>query len=148
MTKTDSQVEIRSHRFGNLTLCAGDVIAFERPLLGLESNRRYALLELSEFEPFLWLQSIDEGDVCVAIADPWKFYHDYNPEFDPEMLADIGVEEQDEVAVYCIVCSGSNGLTMNLAAPLLLHLSKRSAGQMVLQNGDYPLDAPLRRPAC
>ena len=146
-TRPRSQ-QVNSSRFGPLSVQECDVIRFERPLLGLEESRDFVILHLKEYEPFLWLQSLDQGEMCFALADPWKFYQDYQPKFEQNTLDELGLCEEDEVAVYCVVGPSSEGLSLNLAAPIILHQARRIAAQVVLDDGQHSLAAPLRGTSC
>lgn len=139
---------IQSLRFGEIELDSETVIRFQQPLYGLENSRRFALLELQEYEPFLWLQSLDEAAVCLALVDPWLFFQNYRPRFEHQDLEELQLEEDAEVAVYCVVAPGAepSSLTANLAAPIVFHPLRRQARQLVLE-GEYPLEAPLKEAA-
>jgi flagellar assembly factor FliW len=45
------------------------VYTFPNGLLGFENFKKFALIE-SEYEPFFWLQSLDEKNLAFLLIDP------------------------------------------------------------------------------
>ena len=137
---------IMETRFGTMVVEPDRIIEFTHPLLGLEEYRRFAIVEAPETRPFVWLQSVDAADVALPLADPWSFFPNYRVEVPSSFLQDLGPNQEDEVAIYCVVSKGGRGLGMNLAAPVLIHHQSRQGAQVVLDSKSYrpyhPLEAP------
>ena len=45
------------------------IITIPEGLFGFESYKKYAIFE-SDFQPFMWMQSIDEEALAFLIVDP------------------------------------------------------------------------------
>lgn len=132
-------VAIETQRFGEVSVEPDSVFELGSPLPGFEKSSRYALLSFAEFQPFAWFQSIDEADVCLPVVDPWRYFPDYQPNLCHETLGSLGLEEDSEIAVYCVVSPHENGLCLNLLAPLVLHQARQRAEQIILEDSDYSL---------
>lgn len=143
----ESAVAIKSDRFGQLTVDSGAFFKFDAPLPGFEKSRNYVLLKFEEFQPFAWLQSTEESHVCLPLVDPWRYFPEYQPRVSAQTMDRLGVSEDGEVAVYCVVAPGESGLTLNLAAPLVLHQDGRCGEQVILEESDYSLAEPMEQ-AC
>ena len=130
-------------RFGAMVVDPERIIEFTHPLLGLEEYRRFTIIEAPESRPFLWLQSVDEADVALPLADPWCFFPDYKVEVPSKFLQEMGPDHEVEVAIYCVVSKGGRGLGMNLAAPVLIHHQARQGAQVVLDSPAYKPYHPL-----
>ncbi|MGE0495023.1 MAG: flagellar assembly protein FliW [Vulcanimicrobiota bacterium] len=143
-------MQLDSLRFGQLEVPESSLIEFTRPLVGLEESRRFVLLEMPKYRPFVWLQSVDQADLALALADPFTFFSDYEPDLDSAFLQALRVERGDELAIYCVVTCDQDGWTMNLAAPVVLHQRTRTGGQVVLDDTRFGTCHSLsRRPvAC
>ena len=71
ITKDNKKIDVPEERI--LTVPEG--------LLGFEEYTKYALYE-SEFEPFLWLQSIENQKLAFLIIDPFLICSDYETDID------------------------------------------------------------------
>lgn len=138
---------IMETRFGTMVVDPDRIIQFSHPLLGLEEYRRFTIIDAPETRPFLWLQSLDSPDVALPLADPWNFFPTYRVEVPSTFLQDLGPDDQEDVAIYCVISKGGRGLGMNLAAPVLIHHQSRRGAQVVLDSKSYRPYHPLEKPA-
>lgn len=132
-----------SDKFGEFEVDPTTVFYLETPFPGLEESHRYVLLNLKEFSPILWFQSLDQSEVSLPILDPWSHFPDYQPTIEQDSLNELGVTEDDEIAIYCVVAPEGDGLTLNLAAPIVLYGAKQKASQVILDDEKYGLAVPL-----
>lgn len=136
-------VALVTQRFGEISIEPSAVFELGTPLPGFEKSRRFALLNLQEFRPFAWFQSMEEPDVCLPVVDPWRYFPEYSPNLALEALASLELEEESELAIYCVVAPHEEGLCLNLAAPLVMHQARGRAEQVILDNSDYGLAVPM-----
>ena len=136
-------IAAKSEKFGEFEVDPGTVFHLESPFPGLEDSHRYVLLNFQEFQPILWFQSLDQSDVALPILDPWSHFPDYQPTIEQESLNSLGVTEDDEIAIYCVVAPEEDGLTLNLAAPIVLYGARQRAAQVILDDEKYGLAVPL-----
>ncbi len=124
-------------RFGKVKLSADEILFFPRPLYGLEEYRRFVLLNDARFTPFLWLVSVDEPYISLPLANPWRFFPDYNLYLSSEFLDEIKASTESDLEVYCVVCKEDGGLGLNLAAPVIIQSKSKLGGQVVLDDDAY-----------
>jgi flagellar assembly factor FliW len=115
------------------------VIEFRGGLVGLPSLTRFLLVERGP-TPWWWLQSLDLPAVALAVIDPLKAEPDYSPLLPDTALRDVQAESVRDVALLCVAIPHADGsASVNLMAPLVIHVPKRLAVQVVLEPGSYPL---------
>lgn len=130
-----------SARFGELRYADRDVINLADGLIGLPRLRRWILLEMERPVPLKWLQSLDDGNFGFPVAEPGFFASAYEVAPPPGVLARLGCDSAEELAVLIIttVHEGGSRLTGNLAAPLLIHLGTRLGAQVVIDDERWSL---------
>jgi flagellar assembly factor FliW len=135
-------VTFKSTRFGTLEIPSDAVIDFPSGLIGL-GGTRYALIATDSAAPFHWLHSIEDADVALPVADPWRFFEGYEVELSDSEADRIGVEDASGVAVWVTVRAGQDldAFTANLRAPILVADGK--GHQVINAFAHAPLRAPL-----
>jgi len=120
------------------------IFAFEPGLGGFESLRRYALIGESD-SPVEWLQSLDDPDVSFALLEPFLFRPDYVFELPDRDAEALGMQEPGDALVRCILTLSEQAekITANLLAPLVLCRRTHLARQVILQDADLDLRAPV-----
>jgi len=138
-------MKINTTRFGEIELPDDKTISLPDGLLGFEHAHSYVLLEHdSEGTPFKWLQAADDPDVAFIVIDPGVVVEEYKIEFDDETAKQIGTREVSakDFAVMSIVNIPHEEpikMTVNLRAPILVHLEKRLGWQVILPTEEYPI---------
>lgn len=121
------------------------VIEMVQAMPGFPDHLRFALVRLDEEGVLHSLRSLSGDGPQFIVVPPAPFYPDYAPEVDDEVVADLGIESSDDVLVLLVVHAGDSlaETTVNLRAPLLINLVTRRASQIVLDDPELPLAAPL-----
>ena len=120
------------------------IYAFEPGLGGFESLRRYALITEPD-SPVEWLQSLDDPDVSFALLEPFLFRPDYVFELADRDAEALGMQEPADALVRCVLTLHEDPykITANLLAPLVLCRRTHLARQVILQDLDLPMRAPI-----
>ena len=63
----------------------------------------------SEYEPFIWLQSIENQNLAFLIIDPFLVCSSYEADIDDSSLAKIGVTKPEDVVIMTIVTVPQDG---------------------------------------
>lgn len=114
-------------------------------LIGFEEHKEFALLELSDYEPFRWLQSFSDPGLAFPVLDPLGFVPSYEPQLsEPDRLA-LGLETGEKPLIFVIasVEDSGNNVTINLRAPLVIHPRRRVARQVVLADSRWDIQHPI-----
>jgi flagellar assembly factor FliW len=143
-------VIIEQTRFGTINIEPAKIITMVRTLPGFPDRKRFVILNREESRPFLWFQSVDDPRLAFVIINPFLFIPDYQVDFkgtSQELGWEIkGKEESGNLSVFVLVnaASGSpENISVNLMAPLLIHMERFEAVQLIMQDSGYPHKHPL-----
>ncbi|MCQ2587334.1 MAG: flagellar assembly protein FliW [Treponema sp.] len=127
-TKNNEIVEVSEDQL--LTLPEG--------LLGFESLTKYALVDC-EYEPFIWLQSLEDKNLAFLIVDPFLISSNYETDIDDSTLAKIGIKKPEDIIIMTIVTIPANGgpVTANFQGPLVINKSNKQCIQVVLNDNRW-----------
>lgn len=134
---------VPSRLFGPLRVPASAPIRFPDGMLGFGGDRRFVLLP-AESDGLFWLQSVEEGALAFLLADPFPLCPGYIVEL-------AGEEPVPPPLVLCIVTlprAAGETATINLQAPVVLDLERRSGRQLILNDPSrdtrHPFDLAAR----
>jgi flagellar assembly factor FliW len=133
-------VTIDSSRFGIIEIPEEGVIEFPRGLIGL-AGTRYALVAKEEDSAFVWLHSIDDPSLALAVTNPFQFFPEYEVVLSDSETERLGMnDEQADVFVTVRTAPELENFRCNLRAPILISAGK---GYQVINEAD---EAPVRAP--
>ncbi len=123
---------------------AGNLYTFPEALPGLEDSHRYALVSKPDAAPFQWLQSLDEGPVCLPVL-----------RLDAVELGDyalavadvVGAGEEslrDNVLIVTRFDPVQATFLVNLLAPIVLDDRQGTGRQIIIDGRGYALRQPVR----
>jgi flagellar assembly factor FliW len=135
-------VNIDSTRFGSIEIPDEGVIEFPHGLIGL-AGTRYALVAKEEDSAFVWLHSVDDPSLALAVTNPFQFFPTYEVLLSDSEAERIGITSADQADVFVTVRTAPEleNFRCNLRAPILI-----SAGrgfQVINEAEDAPVRAPL-----
>lgn len=132
-------MQVKSARFGKLTVPEDKILTFPDGLLGLEHCKRYVILDHAPDTPFKWLQGIDDPDLAFVIINPAEFQPNYVVELGRDDVLKLGLKDAGEAAVYVLVVipEDPSAMTANLQGPLVINADRRVGRQVVLADGRY-----------
>ena len=135
-------VNIESTRFGSIEIPDEGVVEFPNGLIGL-AGTRYALVAKEEDSAFLWLHSIDDPSLALAVTNPFQFFPSYEVVLSDSEASRIGITSPDQCDVFVTVRTAPEleNFRCNLRAPILV-----SAGrgfEVINEAEDAPVRAPL-----
>lgn len=136
-------MDVRTTRFGTVSIAEDRVITFTKGLLGFGSCTRYCLLEPAEDACFFWLQSLDDPNLAFVVTDPSLFLKDYSVPVRPEQMSDLQIDSLEDAQVFVIVNKVDQTLTANLQGPLVINTIRRVAEQFVLAEKRWTTRHPI-----
>ena len=137
-----TQYAVETTRFGVVEFSEEDVVTFADGILGFPDARRFLVIHHKEDSPFRWLQNVEYGDLAFLVADPAHYVPGYAPELPDQIAEELNLSEESPRLVYTMVTipkGKPDGMTLNLAGPLLINLESRQARQVVLEDQRYPI---------
>ena len=127
-------MNISTTKFGSISIEEADVLTFVDGLIGMEDCRRWVLLGDSENEALAWLQSLERPEVALGVVSPRRFVSDYQVRVSKREIAPLGLENPNDAQVLVIISNVGGTLTLNLKAPLVIHLAERMGRQIVARD--------------
>ncbi len=138
-------MEIKTSRFGILTVDEQRLMTFPRGLLGFPNRQRFALVQTGQGNYFFWLQSVDEPNLAFVVTDPTTFFKDYEVPMREETLGDLEFSDLKFAQVFVICNKIGDWLTGNLLGPIIVNSESRIAQQVVLTEKKWTTRQPLLR---
>lgn len=133
--------ELHGTRFGSITYSEAEVIQFQHGLIGLDNLTAFLLIEHRADSPFHWLQSVQEPAMAFLVTDPTRYVTDYAPEvksLDAERLRLQASSNAVVLTTATIPAGNPNGLTLNLAGPIVINVDERLGAQIVIDDPSVP----------
>jgi flagellar assembly factor FliW len=140
-------VRVRSTRFGAFEVSQDQVLRFPQGMIGLPEARRYVIVDHRPGSPFKWMLALDDPELGFAIANPYELVPGYRPPL--ELAARLLEADPEDLAIFVVVTIPSDPaqMTVNLMAPVAVHLRTRIARQIVLEDPHAPPAYRLLPPA-
>lgn len=129
---------------GEIEIDEKDIVTFTGPIFGFEKYRRFVFLYQEDLsEHFIWLQSVEEPQLCFILVQPDLITDHYTPELPPEAKTLLG---DGDYMCWLIVSLREpfTDSTVNLRSPIVVNPELRQAAQFVLE-GALPIRHPLVR---
>ena len=143
-------MQIETIRFGTVDVDEKKLIQFEDGIPGLEEYRKYTLLQFEESYPVIWLQSVDDGGICLPVLDTFAVLTEYVFDIDDTDVKELklGGPEELHVVSVLVIPDDIQHMTVNLAAPIIINTATGKAKQILLGGGDYNVRAPIFPDIC
>lgn len=122
-----------------------DTIRFEGGLPGFETLKSFLLTMNPEHEPFVWLYSIENTAIRFLMINPLLFRPDYSPKMGKEQIADLQIDNKDDLFLFTIVTLNPNARlsTVNLAGPVMINIKRKLGKQVILDDAHYSIREKL-----
>ena len=127
---------VKSYRFGDVEVADDSVLTFPKGILGFEDERRFVVLRCEQTEPVSWLHSLENEYVALPIISPFMLMNDYSVEVDDSELHVIDTNDENDIAVVCVVVlpEALEDMTANLMAPILVNTEKKYGLQIIMDD--------------
>ena len=137
-------MKLLTRDLGELEIDEKDIVTFSGPIFGFEKYRRFVFLFQEDLsEHFIWLQSVEEPELCFILVQPDLITDHYTPELPREAKDLLG---EGDYMCWLIVSLREPFAesTVNLRSPIVVNPELRQAAQFVLDGG-LPIRHPLIR---
>jgi flagellar assembly factor FliW len=121
------------------------VIDLVHPMPGFPDDLRFALVDLDGTGQLCSLTSLDHEELRFLVAPPATFFPDYAVDIDDATVADLDITSVEDVMVLVVLNPGESLITStaNLKAPVVLNTANRRACQVIVDDAELPISAPL-----
>ena len=136
-------MQIKSTRFGEFEVSEELIVQFPEGLPGFEDQKQFAFLPYTVDEdnsPFAYMQSVQDPDLTLLLADPFLFFKHYSLDLNDEDAALLGLSDSEETAgVYGVVAVPEkiDQMTVNLVAPIVVNWKEQKGMQIILDRSPY-----------
>lgn len=118
-------------------------LSFIAPPPGFEPSTEFLLAEVPEAVGLLTLTALGAQERRVFVLDAAVYLPDYTPSLSTEQGQALGLASGDDARVYVVANPAESGTTVNLLAPVVVNVATGSAAQFILDDRDWPVQAPL-----
>ncbi|MGN0554022.1 MAG: flagellar assembly protein FliW [Oscillospiraceae bacterium] len=134
---------IKTRDFGEEEISEEVIINFPNGVYAFEENHRFVLLSPCGEDKYpMWLQSIDNQNLCFIVFDPKEFVPDYSVELDAESKELLGADGAElDYLCMAVVPNEYINTTINLKSPIVIN-SAAKKGVQVIAAENYPLKFP------
>lgn len=135
---------INTRDFGEIDISPDEVISFPNGIYAFEDDHRFVLISpCGENKYPMWLQSLDNENLCFIVFDPRDFAGDYSVALDGETLEALGAESgfAPDYLVIAVIPDEYVNTTVNMKSPIVVNSEKRTAVQIIAQES-YPIKYP------
>jgi flagellar assembly factor FliW len=143
------RMKIRTATLGVVEASPESFLTLPEGLIGFEEHREFALLALSDYEPFRWLQSFSDPGLAFPLLNPHTVTEAYEVSLTDGDRQALGLEAGEQPVLYAIASVSDSGaeVTVNLRAPLAINPRQRTARQVVLNDSRWEIQHPVYRRA-
>lgn len=136
---------IHTVNFGELEVAEDKVITFKEGLPGFPQIHRFAVLEMEELKPFLYLQALDDPPISLFIINPFLVDTTYEFRLTDSDMEEVKSTNSAELAVYAVatIPDVASEATLNLMAPIVINEKERCGKQVILHESKYSVKYPL-----
>ena len=142
-SNTGKTLEMETAKIGRIKYSPEDIFSAPTGLLGFADEKKYILYPSENVNPFIWLQSIDCGDLSFLLIDPLLTRPEYRLEMNKSDLPDLNLQEADVTGIYVIasVPNDMSKVTLNMQGPLVFNMTQHLIQQVIDEKAE--LRAPL-----
>jgi Uncharacterized protein conserved in bacteria len=143
-------MHIDTVRFGQVEIDEGRVLTFKGGLPGLEEHETFAILQLEEGNPIVWLQCTTDAGVCLPVVDAFVIEPGYVFDLSDEDVAALSLQSPEDLHVLSVLVIPENiqAMTVNLAAPIVINMKTNQARQTILGGNEWGVRAPAFAKIC
>jgi flagellar assembly factor FliW len=126
-------------RFGEIAFEEKDLLFLPKGILGFSQLSKYVIIEKDEYDPFKWLQSVEDSSIAFVIVDPALFFPNFKLEVNEKELEELNFQQMKELITYVVVTvpPDPSRISANLLGPLVINSKKRIAKQVVMPDSPY-----------
>ena len=121
-----------------------NIINFDYGLPGFEDLKKFTIVDIEDYNPFLLLHSVEDYNIAMIILNAGQLDIESDLNIPEEKLKELKNEE-GEVGVFLIikVIDNEKNLTANTKAPVVINFKNRKGRQIILDNENLSMDYPI-----
>lgn len=134
---------IKTRDFGEEEISEEVIIDFPNGVYAFEDHHRFVLISpCGENKYPMWLQSVDNQNLCFIVFNPKEFVSDYSVTLDDDSAKAIGTDGAElDYLCMAVVPDEYINTTVNLKSPIVIN-SAAKKGIQVIAAENYPIKFP------
>ncbi|MBQ8568205.1 MAG: flagellar assembly protein FliW [Oscillospiraceae bacterium] len=140
-------IKVKTRDFDEIEIPENEIITFTKGIFAFDEYFKYVLLApLGENKFPMWLQSIDNENLCFIIFNPLECCPDYKVTLSKDektlLALEPGEEQYVEYLVIAVIPEKYSDTTVNLKSPIAVNTLNNRALQVIAPE-NYPIKYPL-----
>ena len=121
------------------------LIHFEFGLPGFENLKKYAIIEIEEYNPFLLLHSVEDQSIAMVILKSNLLDEENEFEIPENKLKNLKEKGKNEFGIFFIlkIHEDDKQITANVKAPVLINFVNQKGSQIILDDDKLSMDLPI-----
>lgn len=145
MVDAKEKILVKTRDFDEIEVSGKDIITFPEGIFAFEDYKKYILLTpLGEGKYPVWLQSVENPNLCFILFNPLEFCSGYRVTVADEELVPLEMTDDGDASFYVIAVIPENNMdaTVNLKSPIIINTRNNKAVQVIVAD-DYPIKFPV-----
>jgi flagellar assembly factor FliW len=127
-------MQVETTRFGTIDFPDGDVIHFDKGLIGFYDEHDFVVVPHGQSEVIAWLQSTKTGALAFPVVSAHVFSGYPDVALPGTVPADASPAEPNHALMVILSAQAGHPATVNLLAPLVVDTQSRRGTQVILEN--------------
>lgn len=118
-------------------------LTFLAPPPGLAPHVDFALTPVDGADGLFAMRAVQDAELRLYLVDPRTVLSEYAPILTDEQADALALREAEDALILVVAHPSAEGVSVNLLAPVIVNRTTGAASQVILEDQDYPLRAPL-----
>ncbi|PKQ33939.1 flagellar assembly protein FliW [Microbacterium sp. PI-1] len=118
-------------------------LTFLAPPPGLAPHVDFALAPVDGADGLFAMRAVQDAELRLYLVDPRTVLSEYAPILTDEQADALALREAEDALILVVAHPSAEGVSVNLLAPVIVNRTTGAASQVILEDQDYPLRAPL-----
>lgn len=121
------------------------LIHFEFGLPGFEDLKKYAIIEMEDYSPFLLLHSVEDQSIAMVILNSKAIDIENKFNIPEHKLKNLKNNGENEIGIFFIlkIHEDDKQITANVKAPVLINFVNQKGSQVILEDDKLSMDLPI-----
>ncbi|MCE0508675.1 MULTISPECIES: flagellar assembly protein FliW [Microbacterium] len=118
-------------------------LTFLAPPPGLAPHVDFALAPVDGADGLFAMRAVQDAELRLYLVDPRTVLSEYAPILTDEQADALALRDAEDALILVVAHPSAEGVSVNLLAPVIVNRTTGAASQVILEDQDYPLRAPL-----
>ncbi|MDQ0613706.1 flagellar assembly factor FliW [Microbacterium sp. W4I4] len=119
------------------------VLTFVTPPPGFAPHTRFLLEPVADADGLFSLDAVDDQALRLHVVESRRVAADYAPTISDSDVRALGLTGPEQAMLLLVVGHTSDGVHVNLLAPIVVNSATGACAQLILDDQDLPLRALL-----